>query len=559
MARELVINIKALGPQAKAELASVERSIDGVSAKSKKVDTDLEKVSATLSKVSASATRIGAMLSAAVTLPILAVGAASIKMAMDAVESENLFAVSFGNMADAARDWSVTTSEALGLNQYELRRTSATLFTMFDSMGIAKEGAFEMSTSMTTLAYDMASFYNLPHEAAFEKLRAGISGEAEPLKQLGILVDEATVKTAAYRAGIAKQGEELSQQQKVLGRYAAIMEQTSKAQGDLARTIDSPTNQLRVMRERLNETAVALGMQLLPYVTQAIGLLLRLAQGAQTAVQWFGALPRPIQATVLVVTGLVAAVGPLLLIFGTMAGALSSLITLYATFGGAQVATTATTVAQATATGVLSGSLRVLLGVLGPIAIAIGAVWAAWQVGNIESVKNKIAEWTLRLQGMNAEQAKAAVTATAAAAATRTQAAATTPATVAIRDSEGAMKAAALAAQQESAALGKNSDATKKAAASAKELTDWKEKQATAYRALQNEAGEREIEQVAKAEEARKALAELDRVALDDMRQLERDQAALRLKDADAAAELYLARELDDYREREAAAASQRD
>lgn len=191
-------------------------------------------------------------------------GQTALKSAMEAVESENLFEVSFGEMSKAARDWSDELSRTLGINAYELRKSSAMLYTMSSSMGLAKDKAFEMSTGLTKLAYDMASFYNLKPEEAFQKLRSGIVGETEPLRTLGILIDENTTKSVAYANGIAKAGATLTQQEKVQARYLAIMQQTTQAQGDLARTIDSPTNQLRVLSERFDQISIQVGNALIP-------------------------------------------------------------------------------------------------------------------------------------------------------------------------------------------------------------------------------------------------------------------------------------------------------
>ncbi len=267
----------------------------------------------------------GTGLSVAVTLPIAAAGTAIIGAAMNAVESENLFQVSFGGMADAARDWSEQVSEALKVNEYELRRNSATLFTMFESMGLAKQGAFDMSTGLTQLSLDMASFYNLRPDEAFDKLRAGIVGESEPLKRLGILIDETTVKTAAYTAGIAKQGAELTQQQKVQARFIAIMEQTAKAQGDLARTADSPTNALRSFRQMVGELSVELGTALLPVVSDALRLLTSFLPHVEAAVKWFAALPEPVRNVALGVAAVAAAIGPILVPLGLVVSAIGSL------------------------------------------------------------------------------------------------------------------------------------------------------------------------------------------------------------------------------------------
>lgn len=188
----------------------------------------------------------------------------SITAGMDAIESDSLFETSLGKYADNARKWSEELGNSLGLNAVNTRKSVGTLTTMTKSMGIGEEKAIDMSKSLTLLAGDMASFYNISENEAFTKITAGITGETEPLKRLGILVDEATVKQAAYQKGIAELGTELTQQQKVLARYAAIMEQTSTAQGDLARTIDSPANQLRLLQNELLKTKQEIGAALMP-------------------------------------------------------------------------------------------------------------------------------------------------------------------------------------------------------------------------------------------------------------------------------------------------------
>ncbi|RKD22457.1 Phage-related protein [Caminicella sporogenes DSM 14501] len=202
----------------------------------------------------------------------------SIMSGMEAIESENLFEVSLGRMADSARKWSEELQKTLGLNGYEIRKNLGVLYNMTTSMGLTESSAYDLSTSLTKLAYDMASFYNLRPEEAFNKIRAGITGETEPLKALGILVDENTIKQVAYKNGIAAVGAELTQQQKVMARYLAIMEQTKNAQGDLARTIDSPANQLRILRTQLELLKINLGQAFMPIVQVVLPILTSLAK-----------------------------------------------------------------------------------------------------------------------------------------------------------------------------------------------------------------------------------------------------------------------------------------
>jgi hypothetical protein len=196
--------------------------------------------------------------------------AGMVAMANEAVESENLFTVSLGKNAEAVRSWSEGLRKDLGLNSVEVRKSSATFYAMFESMKLGEENSLKLSKGLTQLSYDMASFYNLDPSVAFEKLQAGISGETEPLKQLGIIVSETTVNNYAMTQGMIKQGEQLNEQGKVMARYGVIMEATAKAQGDMARTLDSPVNQLRIMGEQAKQTAIAFGTLLIPMEQKVI-------------------------------------------------------------------------------------------------------------------------------------------------------------------------------------------------------------------------------------------------------------------------------------------------
>ena len=212
----------------------------------------------------------------------------SIQSGMDAIESDSLFETSLGSHADAVRSWSDEVSNALGLNAVAVRKNTGVIFNMTSSMGIAEDNALKMAKGISVLGEDMASFYNLDSEEAFNKLKAGITGEAEPLKALGILVDENTVKQVAYSEGIAENGAELTQQQKVLARYVAILKQTGNAQGDLARTIDSPSNQLRILKNNVEQLGIAFSNFFMPILQRVLPWLSALAKVGTTALTSLG-------------------------------------------------------------------------------------------------------------------------------------------------------------------------------------------------------------------------------------------------------------------------------
>ena len=270
---------------------------------------------------------------------------ASLKMAADAVESENLFEVSMGNMAAAARAWSEEVREALGLNAYEVRKQMGTFNVMLMSLGLTEEAAYKMSKGLTALTQDMASFYNLPIEEAFDKIASGIMGQVRPLKSLGIVINDTRLEAFALSHGLIQQGEEMDERTKILARYAFLMEATNKAQGDLGRTLDSPVNQLRIFKEHLHEISIKLGEMLLPIAEKLVKIVYvltdRLEKSSEAtrvaALKW---------AAVAAVVGplliLVAALLQSLLAVGTIAGWVGGILLKAVTAIGAVVGALAT-------------------------------------------------------------------------------------------------------------------------------------------------------------------------------------------------------------------------
>ena len=298
---EMKIDIRSDVHTAPEDLRGVNKALDVMEDKA-------EAAGRKLKALGEKAERIGKRMSLMVTLPILAAGGAAIKMAMDAEESRNLFEVSMGGMVDVAEKWSAQLSDSFGVNRYESQRLIGTFNVMLKSLGQNEQGAYDMAKGMTELGYDMASFFNLEPEEAFDKLRAAITGETEPLKRLGIVVNETTIKQWALNNGMIRQGEVLDESQKIVARYNVIMERTALAQGDLGRTLDSPTNKLRILKSRVAETAVEFGMKMMP----AFENLLKLVE---KGVKWFGDLSDSSKVLTIKIAAVAASIGPLLIGF----------------------------------------------------------------------------------------------------------------------------------------------------------------------------------------------------------------------------------------------------
>lgn len=191
----------------------------------------------------------------------------------DLAEVQNVVDVTFGSATEAINSWSKECLAAYGMNEVSAKRYAGTLGAMLKSSGLAGDAIVDMSKDMVGLAGDMASFYNLDLETAFEKIRSGISGETEPLKQLGINMSVANLEAYALSQGITTAYNEMSQAEQVMLRYNYLMSTTADAQGDFARTQDSYANQTRLLSESWLEFTGIMAEQLLPVLTTIVSWL----------------------------------------------------------------------------------------------------------------------------------------------------------------------------------------------------------------------------------------------------------------------------------------------
>lgn len=197
----------------------------------------------------------------------------SIELASDLTETQNVVDVTFEDSASTINKWAQEALNAYGITETKAKQYSSTLGAMLKSMGIADDQVLQMSMDMAGLAADMASFYNLDHDAAFEKIRSGISGETEPLKALGINMSVANLNAFALEKGMNKAFDKMSQAEQATLRYQYLLEATKDAQGDFARTGDSFSNEMRKLQTNLDRIKTEFGKGLLGVVTPAISLL----------------------------------------------------------------------------------------------------------------------------------------------------------------------------------------------------------------------------------------------------------------------------------------------
>ena len=193
-----------------------------------------------------------------------------VELASNLSEVQNVVDVTFGEVAQGVNDFAKTADKAFGLSELSAKKFSSTMGAMVKSMGFTEQQAAEMGKTMTGLAGDMASFYNLDAQTAFDKLRSGIAGETEPLKQLGINLSETNLSAFALSQGITKAYNAMTEAEKVTLRYQYIMQATKDAQGDFTRTSDSLANQTRILAMEFDKLKTTVGQALMPVVNSAV-------------------------------------------------------------------------------------------------------------------------------------------------------------------------------------------------------------------------------------------------------------------------------------------------
>ena len=179
-------------------------------------------------------------------------------------EAANLFGVSMKGLTGEASTFINKMETLLGIDPTEAMNNMATIQGLTTSFGMASDKAYVLSKNLTQLGYDLASLKNIPVAESFTKIQAAISGELEPIRRLGVDLSQARLQQELLNLGYSQSVSSLSQADKAVLRYIAIMKQTTDAQGDFARTLSSPANMIRILQAQLNSLARAVGSLLYP-------------------------------------------------------------------------------------------------------------------------------------------------------------------------------------------------------------------------------------------------------------------------------------------------------
>lgn len=208
------------------------------------------------------------------------------------IENLNLFNVSMGRFAEEAKAYAETVGDVMGIDPSDWLRAQGTFQTLATGFGVVSDRAAVMSKNLTQLGYDISSFYNISQSDAMQKLESAFAGELEPVRRLGYDLSQARLETVALSLGIDKAVSSMTQAEKAELRYYTLMTQVTQVQGDMARTLEAPANQLRVFQAAVQQASRALGSLFIPALNAvlpyAIAFVKVITMAAQILAGLFG-------------------------------------------------------------------------------------------------------------------------------------------------------------------------------------------------------------------------------------------------------------------------------
>lgn len=226
------------------------------------------------SNMSSSFGKLGKVIAATFAISkIVQFGKKALELGSDLQEVQNVVDVTFTTMSDKVDKFAKKAIQSAGLSETMAKRYVGTFGAMAKSFGFAENEAFNMSTALTQLSGDVASFYNITQDEAYTKLKSVFTGETESLKDLGVVMTQTALDSFAMSEGLGKTTKQMTEQEKVALRYRFVLNQLSGAQGDFARTSDSWANQVRMLKLNIESIMASVGQALINFFTPIIKLI----------------------------------------------------------------------------------------------------------------------------------------------------------------------------------------------------------------------------------------------------------------------------------------------
>lgn len=313
----------------KSKMDQISRSLDGMQRSTKQASGGFTVLKGAIGTAFGGAI-IGGVYAAG--RAIAGFASSSIDAASTMEELQSKVNAIFGSQAGAQIEaWSATASKAFGQSQIQAQNAASTFAIFGKAAGLSGDGLVEFSTGLTELSSDLASFYDASPEEAAQAIGAALRGETEPIRRFGVLLDDATMRQKAFEMGlISSTKNALQPSQKALVAQALIMQQTSDAQGDFARTSDGLANSQRSLSAVIEDVKAQVGTALLPAITSITQAIAPVIQ------QLAGPFAQVAQQLGTVLTQAFTSIGPAI---GPLVGVLSQIIEIV---GGALVNVLAT-------------------------------------------------------------------------------------------------------------------------------------------------------------------------------------------------------------------------
>lgn len=269
----LIVLAGRVSPSLQSALRQTQRGIGSI-------DSSSTLMGKTMNKAFSLASKTVAVGAAAVGAGLAYIGNKGLQAASDLTEVQNVVDVTFGQNAKVIDEWSKAALKSYGLSELGAKKYSSTIGAMLKSSGLTSGSVLTMSENLTALSGDFSSFYNIAQDDAFTKIRAGISGETEPLKQLGINMSVANMEAYALSKGIKTAYKDMDQATQTTLRYNYLLSVSKDAQGDFARTQGSFSNQVKLAKSNLEQLSSKIMTAAIPGFTKLVQIGNKLMDGA---------------------------------------------------------------------------------------------------------------------------------------------------------------------------------------------------------------------------------------------------------------------------------------
>ena len=238
------------------------------------IDNGVSRIKQSFNSLGSAVKKIGLLIGGAFAVgKLVQFGKECVALGSDLAEVQNVVDVTFTTMSDKVNEFAKNAMTTAGLSETMAKRYVGTFGAMSKSFGFSEQQAYDMSTALTQLTGDVASFYNISQDLAYIKLKSVFTGETETLKDLGVVMTQSALDQYALANGYGKTTSAMTEQEKVALRLAFVQKQLSAASGDFIRTSDSWANQVRVMQLQLQSLKATVGQGLINIFTPVLKII----------------------------------------------------------------------------------------------------------------------------------------------------------------------------------------------------------------------------------------------------------------------------------------------